>query len=66
MIYCDLLQDKGVLLLHPDGPLEAADFDVITSKVNCHLAGHGKLHGVLTRAQSFPGWKDFGAMRTAR
>jgi len=42
-------------------PLEAADFDLITNKVNTYLAGHGKLHGVVIRAKSFP-WKDFGAM----
>ncbi|MCJ7591236.1 MAG: STAS/SEC14 domain-containing protein [Woeseiaceae bacterium] len=62
MINSELLQDKGVLVLHPKGPLEAADFDVITSKLNAYLAGHGKLHGVVIRAKSFPGWKDFGAM----
>ena len=62
MIHCELLQDKGVLVLHPEGPLEAADFDLITNKVNTYLAGHGKLHGVVIRAKSFPGWKDFGAM----
>jgi hypothetical protein len=46
MINCELLQDKGVLVLHPEGPLEAADFDLITSKVDNYLAGRGKLHGV--------------------
>lgn len=51
-----------MLVLHPEGPLEAADFDLITSKVNTYLAGHGKLRGVVIRAKSFPGWKDFSAM----
>lgn len=62
MINSELLQDKGVLVLHPEGPLEVADFDLITNKVNTYLARPGKLHGVLIRANSFPGWKDFSAM----
>jgi len=62
MIDWELLQNKGVLVLHPEGPLEAADFELITNKVNTYLAGRGKLHGLLIRAKSFPGWKDFSAM----
>ena len=62
MINCELLHDKGILVLHPEGPLEVADFILITSKVDSYLAGHGKLHGVLIHAKSFPGWKDFAAM----
>lgn len=62
MINCELLQGNGVLVLHSEGPLEAADFALITNKVNAYLAKHGKLHAILIRAESFPGWKDFGAM----
>src|ERR1035437_5878505 len=62
MIQYELLHDKGILALHPEGPLEAADFVFITSEVDTYLAGHGKLHGVLIHAKSFPGWKDLAAM----
>jgi len=62
MIIYELLHDKGILVLHPDGSLEAADFISITSQVDTYLAGHGKLHGVLIHAKSFPGWKNFAAM----
>lgn len=62
MINYELLEDKGVLVLHPEGKLEAADFNLLTSRVDTYLAGHGKLHGVLIHAKSFPGWKDFAAM----
>ena len=62
MINYELQQDKGILVMYPEGPLEEADFISITSQVNIYLAGHGKLHGVLIHAKSFPGWKNFAAM----
>lgn len=62
MINYELLHDEGILILHPEGPLEEADFIAITSHVDTYLAGHEKLHGVLIHAKSFPGWKNFAAM----
>ncbi len=62
MINYELLRDNGILVLHPKGPLEAADFILIASQVDPYLAEHGKLRGVLIHAKSFPGWKDFAAM----
>jgi tRNA U38,U39,U40 pseudouridine synthase TruA len=62
MINYELRHDEGILVLHPEGPLEAADFISITNQVDTYLAGHGMLHGVLIHANSFPGWKDFAAM----
>jgi SpoIIAA-like len=62
MLNYELQHDKGILMLHSEGPLEAADFISITSQVDTYLAGHGQLHGVLIHAKSFPGWKNFAAM----
>jgi hypothetical protein len=62
MLNYELLHYEGILVLHPDGPLEAADFTVLASQVDVYLEGHGKLCGVLIHAKSFPGWKDFGAL----
>lgn len=62
MINYELQHDKGILVLHPEGLLEAADFISIASQVDTYLAGRGKLHGVLIHAKLFPGWKNFSAM----
>jgi SpoIIAA-like len=62
MLNYDLRQDDGILVLHPEGPLEAADFTSLAGNVNAYLAGHGKLHGVLIHTKAFPGWKDLDAM----
>jgi hypothetical protein len=62
MLNHELRHDDGILVLSPEGPLEAADFTALASHVDAYLEQHGKLRGVLIRAKSFPGWKDFGAL----
>lgn len=62
MIDYELLNDKGVLVLRPHGPLAAADFALIADQMDAYLAAHGKLHGLLIHAKTFPGWQDFSAM----
>jgi tRNA U38,U39,U40 pseudouridine synthase TruA len=62
MLNYELRHDEGILVLHPEGPLEEADFTSLAHQVDTYLAGHGKLRGVLIHAKSFPGWKDFAAM----
>ena len=62
MLNHELRQDDGILVLHPEGPLEAADFTTLASEVDAYLERHGTLRAVFIRAKSFPGWKDFGAL----
>jgi hypothetical protein len=62
MLKHDWREDDGILTLHPEGPLEAADFTTLTSEVDAYLERRGTLRGVLIRAKSFPGWKDFGGL----
>ncbi len=62
MLKHELRQDDAILVLHPEGALETADFTTLASAVDAYLERHGALRGVLIRAESFPGWKDFGAL----
>ena len=62
MLNHELRQDDGILVLKPEGPLEATDFAMVTGQVDAYLEQHGTLRDVLMRAKSFPGWKDFGAL----
>ena len=62
MLNYELRHDDGILVLNPEGPLEAADFTTLASQVDTYLEQHGPLRGVLIRAKSFPGWKDFSAL----
>src|SRR6185295_2313710 len=62
MLSHDLRRDDGILVLKPDGPLEAADFETLAAHVDAYLEQNGTLHGVMVQAKSFPGWKDFSAL----
>ena len=61
MLDHELRYDEGILVLCPTGPLVAADFTGLAERVDAYLR-RGRLHGVLIRAKSFPGWKNFGAL----
>ena len=62
MIDYDFLLDESILVLRPQGPLEAADFNLLASQLDTWLVDHARLRGVLIHAKSFPGWEDFAAM----
>jgi hypothetical protein len=62
MLNYDLQEDTGILVLKPEGKLEAADFATLASRVDAYLEGHETLHGVLIHAKAFPGWNDFSAL----
>jgi len=56
-----LLNDRGILVLSPDGPLERADFERLAKEVDPLIAARGSLAGLLIHTKSFPGWRNFGA-----
>jgi hypothetical protein len=62
MLHHELLRDEGVLIVTPDGPLEAADFKRLADEVDPYIKEKGNLHGLMISAESFPGWKDFGSL----
>lgn len=62
MLNHELRHDDGILVIRPEGPLEAGDFTALASQVDAYLENRYTLHGVLIRAKAFPGWQDFGAM----
>jgi len=62
MIHFELLRDRGILIVTPQGPLEKADFELIAREVDPFIAAKGKLSGLMIYAKSFPGWKDFAGL----
>ena len=61
MLDHELRYDEEILVLSPKGPLAASDFTELADRVDAYLR-RGRLRGVLIRAKSFPGWKNFGAL----
>ena len=62
MIKVDLSIDDGVLMVMPEGRLEADDFKELAAIADPYIEDHGKLNGLMIYTESFPGWKDFEAL----
>jgi hypothetical protein len=62
MVEHELLRAEGILVIHPKGRLEAADFEKLAQEIDPYIEANGKLHGLMIEAESFPGWTGFGAL----
>ena len=62
MLNHQLMKDEGVLVLAPDGALQAEDFLAVAAEIDPFIEQNGKLHGVLIEAESFPGWENFASL----
>jgi hypothetical protein len=62
MIRHELLKEKGLLVIKPDGALRAEDFSALASAVDPYIEQHGELKGLMIEAPSFPGWENFAAL----
>ena len=58
----ELITGKGVLVLEPQGELEAGDFERVGAEVDPYIAEVGGLRGLMIVAEHFPGWDDFAAL----
>ena len=58
----EILEEQGVLVLRPQGELEAADFKRVASEVDPYIEKNGDLNGVMIVAEHFPGWDDLSAL----
>ncbi|MEA3410929.1 MAG: STAS/SEC14 domain-containing protein [Pseudomonadota bacterium] len=64
MLHHELLSERGILVVTPEGPLEKADFEQLTQVVDSFIADKGELNGLMIYTESFPGWSDFAALVT--
>jgi hypothetical protein len=62
MLIHKLVLPDGILILEPEGPLEAADFAAVAREIDPYIAEHGKLTGLLLHAKAFPGWENLEAV----
>jgi len=59
MLDYSIMQPEGVLVLKPGAPLTKQDFAGLTAVADAYLSDHDKLHGVMVKAKTFPGWENF-------
>ncbi|MCA9720557.1 MAG: STAS/SEC14 domain-containing protein [Myxococcales bacterium] len=56
-----LLEDVGVLVVEPGGPLRAQDFDALSASADRWIEAHGELAGLVIHTRAFPGWESLGS-----
>jgi len=59
MVSYELIRDKGILVIMPEGPLRTEDFQALGKAVDDYIVSAGALTGVMISAEKFPGWEDF-------
>ena len=62
MISHELDRNEGILIVSPKDRLQSSDFAAIASEADPYIEEKGGLNGLMIQAESFPGWKDFGAL----
>jgi len=64
MLHAELLRERGILLISPEGALTSADFRRVGEAVDPYIESQGHLNGLMIHAEAFPGWADFGSLVT--
>lgn len=62
MIQYELIQSEGILIVSPEGSLEASDFQKLSEEIDPYIEARGRLHGLLIDAKTFSGWDDFAGL----
>ncbi len=61
MLKHDLFRDESILVLTPEAPLEAKDFEILRSEIDPYIEQAGNLRGLMIHTESFPGWDNLAA-----
>jgi len=62
MIDAKLLREQGILVVSPEGKIQAEDFEQLRLLVDPYIEEHGTLNGLLIDAEHFPGWASFSSL----
>lgn len=62
MLQHELLRERGILILKPEGALRAEDFIALAGAVDPFIESRGELAGLMIDAPAFPGWENFAAL----
>ena len=62
MVRCELLRDRPILIITPDGALDQAAVEQSATEIDPIIARRGKFVGVMVYAKSFPGWRSFDVL----
>ena len=61
MLHFERLNDRNILIITADGPLEEADFAKFAEQIETKSPSQNPPTRLMIRAESFPGWDNFEA-----
>src|SRR5262245_58891778 len=59
MLNTEVLQDRGIVILAPDGKGGPTDLSNAAEQVDSLIRSQGRIAGLMIRAQSYDNWADF-------
>jgi hypothetical protein len=62
MIRHELRPEEGLLIVMPEGALQAEDFQNLAREIDPYIEKEGRLRGLMILTESFPGWDSFAAL----
>ena len=62
MIRYHLDEVGSILIVTPQGPLAASDFEALRVEVDPFIERNGKLRGLMIEVEAFPGWDGFAGL----
>lgn len=63
MIKIVVMENDGIVVVEPVGPLRRADFETLAREIDEHSDDSNRLTGLIIHTKLFPGWDDFNAFR---
>jgi hypothetical protein len=61
MIIYKIMEEDGMVIIKPSGPIRQSDLEELTRDVNNYIKQKGMIRGMIIHSRSFPRWHDLGA-----
>jgi len=62
MLNVDIKDRANIVVVSPDGPLQAADIDNMAEQINAYINEHDRVPNLVIYAKSLPHWANFDAL----
>jgi hypothetical protein len=61
MITYKIMDEDGMVIIEPSGPITQSDLETLTRDVDNYIRQKGMIRGMIIHSRSLPRWHDLGA-----
>jgi hypothetical protein len=61
MITYKIVEEEGIVIIEPSGPITRSELEPLTRDVDNYIRQKGMIRGMIIHSRSFPRWQDIGA-----